>query len=60
MAAELKALGRFIFDDLLVQYLMASLPKNYNKRTQNVDTPVRYKLCESLYQVQRKDNKVVS
>ena len=60
MAAELKALGRFISDDLLVQYLMASLPENYNKRAQNVDTPVRYKLCESLHQVQRKDNKVVS
>jgi len=60
MAAELKALGRFISDDLLVPYLMASLLENYNKRAQNVDTPVRYKLCESLHQVQRKDNKVVS
>jgi len=60
MAAELKALGRFISDDLLVSYLMASLLENYNKRAQNVDTPVRYKLCESLHQVQRKDNKVVS
>ena len=60
MAAELKALGRFISDDLLVPYLMASLLENYNKHAQNVDTPVRYKLCESLHQVQRKDNKVVS
>ena len=49
MAAELKALGRFISDDLLVQYLMASLPENYNKHAQNVDTPVRYKFCESLH-----------
>jgi len=60
MAAELKALGRFISDDLLVPYLMASLLENYNKHAQNVDTPVRYKLCESLHQVQRKDNKIVS
>ena len=60
MAAELKALARFISDDLLVPYLMASLLENYNKHAQNVDTPVRYKLCESLHQVQRKDNKVVS
>ena len=60
MAAELKALGRFISDDLLVQYLMASLLENFNKHAQNVDTPVRYKLCESLHQVQWKDNKVVS
>ena len=60
MVAELKALGRFISDDLLVQYLMASLPENYNKHAQNVDTPVRFKLCESLHQVQRNDNKVVS
>ena len=60
MAAELKAFDKFISYDLLVQYLMASLPENYNKRAQNVDTPVRYKLCESLHQVQRKDNKVVS
>ena len=52
MAAELKALGRFISDDLLVQYLMASLPENYNKHAKNVDTPVRFKLCESLHQVQ--------
>ena len=52
MAAELKALGRFISDDLLVPYLMASLLENYNKHAQNVDTPVRYKLCESLHQVQ--------
>ena len=49
MAAELKALGRFISDDLLVQYLMASLPENYNKRAQNVHTPVKYKFCESLH-----------
>jgi len=60
MAAELKALGRFISDDLLVPYLMASLLENYNKRAQNMDTPIRYKLCESLHQVQRNDNKVVS
>ena len=60
MVAELKALSRFISDDLLVQYLMASLPENYNKRAQNVDTLVGYKFCESLHQVQRKDNKVVS
>ena len=49
MAAELKALGRFISDDLLVPYLMTSLLENYNKHAQNVDTPVRYKLCESLH-----------
>ena len=60
MVAELKALGRFISDDLLVQCLMASLLENYNKRAQNVDTPIRYKLCESLHQVQKKSNKVVS
>ena len=60
MTTKLKGLGRFISDDLLVQCLMASLPENYNKRAQNVDTSVRYKLCESLHQVQRKDNKVVS
>ena len=60
MVDELKALGRFISDDLLVQYLMASLPKNYNKCAQNVDTLVRYKFCESLHQVQKKGNKVVS
>jgi phage-related tail protein len=60
MAAELKALGRFISNDLLVQYVMASLPENYNKRAQNVDTPVKYKFCESLHQVQKKSNKVVS
>ena len=57
---ELKAFGRFISDDLLVQYLMASLPKNYNKFAQNVDTLVRYKFCESHHQVQKKGNKVVS
>ena len=53
MAAELKALGRFISDDLLVQYLMTSLPENYNKRARNVDTLVGYKFCESLHQVQK-------
>jgi len=59
MGAELKALGRFISDDLLV-HLVASLPENYNKRAQNVDTPVRCKFCESLHQVQKNGNKVVS
>ena len=60
MAAELKALGKFISNDLLVPYLMASLLENYNKCAQNVDTLVRYKFCESLHQVQKKGNKVVS
>jgi hypothetical protein len=60
MAAELKTLGRFISDDLLVQYLIASLPENYNKHAQNVDTPIRWKFCESPEQVQKKGNKVVS
>ena len=49
MAAELKAFDKFISYDLLVQYLMASLPENYNKRAQNVHTPVKYKFCESLH-----------
>ena len=57
MAAELKALGRFISDDLLVQYLMASLPENYNKHAQDVDTPVRWRFCQSLDQVQNKSIK---
>jgi hypothetical protein len=71
MAAELKTLGRFISNDLLVQYLMASLSENYNKRAQNVYTQVRCKFYESPDQVknqcpkskewiQKKGNKVVS
>jgi hypothetical protein len=55
MAAELKTLGRFISDDMLVQYLMASLPENYNKCAQDVDTPVGWKFYESPDQVQKKD-----
>ena len=54
MAAELEALGRFISDDLPVQYLMASLPENYNKHAQDMDTPVRWRFCLSLDQVQNK------
>ena len=54
MAAELKAFDRFISDDLLVQYLMASLPENYNKHAQDVDTLVRWRFCQSLDQVQNK------
>jgi hypothetical protein len=54
MVAKLKKLGRFISDDLLVQYLMASVSENYNKRAQDVDTPVGWKFYESPDQGQKK------
>jgi hypothetical protein len=32
IATKLKALGKSIFDGELVQYIMASIPENYERR----------------------------